>query len=99
MNHHCCNLFLGPSHHHNQSYHLRCPTEVKESTSSIQVEASTSRQGGLRVDMEASTSGTHQDEENEEAPPPPSDNEDDMIDSDDETDRERGYNSDDSYGF
>ena len=42
------------------------PTEVKESTSSVQVEASTSRQGEPRVDMEASTSGTHQDEENEE---------------------------------
>ena len=40
--------------------------EVKESTSSIQVEASTSRQGEPRVDTEASTSGTHQDEENKE---------------------------------
>ena len=43
-----------------------CPTEVKESTSSVQVEDSTSRQGEPRVDTEASTSGTHQDEENEE---------------------------------
>ena len=43
------------------------PMEVKVSTSSIQVEASTSRQGEPRVDTEASTSGTHQDEENEEA--------------------------------
>ena len=42
------------------------PLEVKESTSSVQVEASTSRQGEPRVDMEASTSGTRQDEENEE---------------------------------
>ena len=42
------------------------PTGVKESTSSIQVEASTSPQGEPRVDTEASTSGTHQDEENEE---------------------------------
>ena len=42
------------------------PMEVKESTSSVQVEASTSRQGEPRVDMEASTSATHQDEENEE---------------------------------
>ena len=42
------------------------PTEVKESTSSVQVEASTSRQGEPRVDTEASTSGTHQDEENDE---------------------------------
>ena len=42
------------------------PTEVKETTSSIQVEASTSRQGEPRVDTEASISGTHQDEENEE---------------------------------
>ena len=42
------------------------PTEVKESTSSLQVEASTSRQGEPRVDMEASTSGTHQNKENED---------------------------------
>ena len=42
------------------------PTEVKDRTSSVQVEASTSRQGEPRVDMEASTSGTHQDEENKE---------------------------------
>ena len=42
------------------------PTEVKESTSSIRLEASTSRQGEPRVDTEASTSGTHQDGENEE---------------------------------
>ena len=42
------------------------PMEVKESTSSVQVEASTSRQGEPRVDSEASTNGTHQDEENEE---------------------------------
>ena len=41
----------------------------------------------------------NEDADDEEEPPPPSDNEDDMIDSDDETDRERGYNSDDSYGF
>ena len=39
---------------------------MKESTSSVQVEASTSRQGEPRADTEASTSGTHQDEENEE---------------------------------
>ena len=42
------------------------PTEVKESTSSVQVEASTSRQGEPRIDTEASTSGTHQDEEDKE---------------------------------
>ena len=41
----------------------------------------------------------NEDADNEEEPPPPSDNKDDMIDSEDETDRERGYNSDDSYGF
>ena len=41
----------------------------------------------------------NEDADDEKEPPPPSDNEDDMIDSDDETDRERGYNSDDSYGF
>ena len=34
------------------------PTEVKESTSSVQVETSTSHQGEAKVDMEASTSGT-----------------------------------------
>ena len=39
---------------------------MKESTSSVQVEASTSWQGEPRVDTEASTSGTHQDEGNEE---------------------------------
>ena len=43
-----------------------CRTEVKESTSSVTVEASTSRQGEPRVDTEASTSGTRQDEENKE---------------------------------
>ena len=40
--------------------------EVKESTSFVQVEASTSRQGEPQVDLEASTSGTHQDDENED---------------------------------
>ena len=39
---------------------------MKESTSYVQVEASTSRQGEPRVYTEASTSGTHQDEENKE---------------------------------
>ena len=39
---------------------------MKESTSSIQVEASTSHQGEPQVDLEASTSGTRQDEGNEE---------------------------------
>ena len=42
------------------------PTEVKGSTSSVQVEASTSRQDEPQVDLEASTSGTHQDDENED---------------------------------
>ena len=42
------------------------PMEVKESTSSVQVEASTSHQGEPQVDLEASTSGTHQDEGNED---------------------------------
>ena len=42
------------------------PTEVKESTSSVQVEASTSCQGEPQVDLEASTSGTHQDDGNED---------------------------------
>ena len=57
-------------------------TEVKESTSSIQVEASTSHQGEPQVDLEASTSGTRQDEGNEEVQdephrppsPPPQEN-------------------------
>ena len=53
------------------------PVEVKESTSSIQVEAPTSHQGERQVDMEASTSGTRQDDGNEEVqqddpPQPPS---------------------------
>ena len=39
---------------------------MKESTSSIQVEASTSCQGEPRVDLKASTSGTRQDNENED---------------------------------
>ena len=42
------------------------PTEVKESTSSLQVEASTSRQGEPRVVLEESTIGTRQDDENED---------------------------------
>ena len=37
--------------------------------------------------------------DDEEEPPPPSDNEEDMRDSDDETDSQMDYNSDDSYGF
>jgi hypothetical protein len=41
----------------------------------------------------------NEDVEDEEEPPPTSDNEDDMRDSDDETGRGTGYNSDDSYGF
>ena len=41
------------------------PKEVRKSTSSVQEEASTSREGEPRVDTGASTSGTHQDEENE----------------------------------
>ena len=42
------------------------PTKVKESTSSVQVEASTSHQGEPQVHLEASTSGTRQDKGNEE---------------------------------
>ena len=42
------------------------PTEKKESTSYVQVEASTSHQGEPQFDLEASTSGTHQDDENED---------------------------------
>src|SRR6266566_4257359 len=42
------------------------PMEVKESTSSTQVQAPTSRQGEPQHDMEASTSGTRQDDEEEE---------------------------------
>ena len=65
------------------------PTEVKESTSSVQVEASTSQQGEPRVDMEASRSGTHQDEENKEVhqdephqPPSPPRRENDNVNND-----------------
>ena len=50
---------------------------MKESTSSVQVEALMSHQGEKQVDLEASTSGTRQDEGNEEVqqedpPQPPS---------------------------
>ena len=53
------------------------PMGVKDTTSSTQVEAPTSRQGEPQHDMEASTSGTQQDEEEEEVhhddpPQPPS---------------------------
>ena len=60
------------------------PTEVKERTSSIQEEGSTSHQGEPQIDLEASTSGTHQDGGNEEVqqdkphrPPSPSAQEND----------------------
>ena len=42
------------------------PTKVKKSTSFFQVDASTSSQGEPQVDLEASTSQTHQDDENKE---------------------------------
>ena len=60
------------------------PTEVKESTSSVHVEAPTSCQGEPQVDLEAFTSGTRHDEGNEDvhqdelhrppSPPPQGDN-------------------------
>jgi hypothetical protein len=71
------------------------PTEVKESTSSIQVEASTSHEGEPQVEMVASTSETHQNEGNEEVqqddpprppPPPPQANNDANEGEDDEED-------------
>ena len=71
------------------------PTEVKESTASIQVEASTSRQGEPRVDTEASKSGTHQDKENEEVhqdehqqPPSPPRQENDNVNNNEERQEE-----------
>ena len=49
---------------------------MKESTSSVQVDASISRQGEPWVDLKASTSGTRQDDENvgvhQDEPRPPS---------------------------
>jgi hypothetical protein len=45
------------------------PMEVNESTSSTNVEAPTSRQGDPQVNMEASTSGKHQDEEVQQEDP------------------------------
>ena len=50
------------------------PMEVKESTSSTYVEPPTSQIGEPQGNMEASTSGTHQDEEvqQEDLPQPPS---------------------------
>ena len=70
--------------------------EVKESTSSVQVEASTSRQGEPRVDTEASTSGTHQDEENEEVhqdehqqPPSPPRQENDNVNNEEGQEEEQ----------
>jgi hypothetical protein len=69
--------------------------EVKDSTSSIQVEASTSHQGDRKVDTEASTSGTRQDEGNEEVQqedppqppsPPPQENDNDNNNEEDNDD-------------
>ena len=70
------------------------PVEVKESTSSIQVEAPTSHQGERQVDMEASTSGTRQDDGNEEVqqddppqpPSPPPQRNNDNINEEEEDD-------------
>jgi hypothetical protein len=73
------------------------PMEVKESTSSIQVEAPTSYQGEQQVDMEASTSGTRQDEGNEEVrqddppqppSPPPQANNDNINEEEEDDDEE-----------
>ena len=71
------------------------PIEVKESTSAVQVEASTSRQGEPRIDTEASTSGTHQDEENEEVhqecqqPPSPPQQENDNANNEEGQEEEQ----------
>ena len=71
--------------------------EVKESTSSIQVEAPTLNQGERQVDTEASTSGTHQDDGNEEVQqddppqpvsPPPQANNDNVNEEEEDDDDE-----------
>ena len=69
---------------------------MKESTSSIQVEGSTSRQGEPQIGLEASTSGTHQDEENEEVhqdephqPPSPPRRENDNVNNDEGQEEEQ----------
>ena len=69
---------------------------MKESTSSVQVEASTSQQGEPRVDTEASTSGTHQDEENKEVhqdehqqPPSPPRQENDNVNNEEGQEEEQ----------
>ena len=73
------------------------PMEVMESTSSIQVEASTSHQDDPQVDTEASTSGTRQDEGNEEVQqedppqppsPPPRENNDANTNEEDDDEEE-----------
>jgi hypothetical protein len=73
------------------------PVEVKESTSSIQVEAPTSHQGEQQVDMEAPTSGTRKDDGNEEVQqddppqppsPPPQANNDNINEEEDDDDEE-----------
>ena len=78
------------------------PTEVKESTSSVQVEASTSRQGEPQVDLEASTSGTHQDDENEDVqqdeprwPPSPPPRENNNANNNEERQEEEQDNEED----
>ena len=73
------------------------------------MEASTSRQGEPRVDTEASTSGTHQDEENEEVhqderqqPPSPPRQENDNINNEEgqeEEQDEEDFNQDPSESF
>ena len=64
--------------------------------SPVQVEASISRHGEPRVDMEASTSGTHQDEENEEVhqdehqqPPSPPRQENDNVNNEEGQEEEQ----------
>ena len=71
------------------------PMGVKESTSSTQVEASTSCQGEPQNDMEASTSGTRHDEEEEEVhhddppqPPSPPPQGDDTFNNEEDDDEE-----------
>ena len=75
------------------------PMEVKESTLSVHAEASTSCQGEPQVDLEASTSGTRQDDENEDVqqdeprrPPSPPPRENDHANNNEEIQEEEHDN-------
>ena len=75
---------------------------MKGSTSSVQGEFSTSRQGEPQVDLEASTSVTHQDDENEDVqqdeprrPPSPPPRENNNTNNNEERQEEEQDNEED----